>query len=162
MRSFKFRLETLLKFRKMQKEQVQIAFWKATNQFRIEKEFLVELEGKLEENMSLLRSYQQQSLEIETFKSFQYYFDKMKKDISMQKESVIKADEYRKECLLALEEAVKNHKVVEKYREKKLQQFQIELIKEEQKLLDETGQVLHWLGKNSIMNNCAVNGRANL
>jgi flagellar FliJ protein len=143
MQSFKFRLETLLKYRKMQKEQAQITFWKATNQFRIEKELLVGLENKLGHNIDLLRSYQQQSLGIETFKSFQYYFDKIKKDISKQKECVLQADECRKECLCALEESVKNHKLVEKYREKKLQQYQIEGIKEEQKLLDEIGLQLY-------------------
>lgn len=143
MQSFKFRLETLLTFRKMQKEQVQIAFWQATNQFRIEKEILLELESKLAQNISLLRSYQQQSLDIETFKSFQYYFDKMKKDIKNQKECVMQADEHRKECLSALEDAVKNHKLVDKYREKKLQQHQFEVIKEEQKVLDEIGLQLY-------------------
>jgi flagellar FliJ protein len=143
MQSFKFRLETLLKFRKMQKEQVQIVFWQATNQFRIEKEELSRLEGKLFENISFLRTFQQKPLCIETFQTFQYYFDKIKEDISKQKECVIRAEEHRQKCLRALEEAVKNHKLVEKFREKKLQNYQIEVIKEEQKMLDEIGLQLY-------------------
>jgi flagellar FliJ protein len=143
MQSFKFRLETLLKFRKMQKEQAQIAFWQATNQFRVEKEALTKLEEKLLENIRLLRTFQQQPLSIETFQSFQYYFDKIKNDISKQTECVIRAEEFRQECLHTLEEAVKNYKVVEKFREKKFQHYQVEAIKEEQKVLDEIGLQLY-------------------
>jgi flagellar FliJ protein len=143
MQSFKFRLETLLKFRKMQKEEAQIAFWQATKQFQIEKEELARLQGKLLENISLLRTFQQQMLSIETFKTFQYYFDKIKEEIHRQEGSVKRADEYRQKCLTKLEEVVKNHKVVEKFREKKFQKYQVDLIKEEQKMLDEIGLQLY-------------------
>ena len=143
MQAFKFRLETLLKFRKMQKEEAQITFWQATNQLRIETEELARLQGKLAENISLLRAFQQQLLSIETFKSFEYYFEKMKKEIHKQKETVKNADDYKEKCLGILEDAVKNHKVVEKFREKKLQDYQIELIKEEHKMLDEIGLQLY-------------------
>ena len=143
MQSFKFRLETLLKFRKMQKEQAQITFWQATNQFRIEKEKLIRLQGKLLENINLLRTFQQRLLSVETFKSFQYYFDKMKEEIHKQEESVRRADEYRQNCLSILEGSMKSCKVVEKFREKKFQNYQVELIKEEQKMLDEIGLQLY-------------------
>jgi flagellar FliJ protein len=127
----------------MQKEQAQITFWQATNQFRIEKEELSRLQGKLLENISLLRTFQQQLLSIETFKSFQFYFDKMKKEIHKQEDAVRRADEYKQQCLNILEEAVRNHKVVEKFREKKFQNYQVELIREEQKMLDEIGLQLY-------------------
>ncbi|SFL72109.1 flagellar export protein FliJ [Pelosinus propionicus] len=143
MKSFKFRLETLLKFRKMQKEQAQILFWQATNQFRIEKEKLSNLEEDVLRNMNLLRNFQQTLLSIETFKSFQHYFDKMKTEIQQQKDSVKRADEYRLECLKKLEDAVKGHTIVEKFREKKIQDYQAELLKEEQKILDEIGLQLY-------------------
>lgn len=143
MQSFKFSLEALLNFRKMRKEQVQIIFWQATNQYSIEKEKLTGMKGKLLENLSLLRTLQQQPLSIEKFQSFQYYFDKIKKDISKQQECVMRAEEYRQQCLHDLEEAVKNHKLVEKFREKKFQNYQVEVIKEEQKMLDEIGLQLY-------------------
>lgn len=143
MKSFKFRLETLLKFRKMQKEQAQISFWQATNQFRMAKEKLTRLEEKLLENINLLRTFQQDVLPVETFKTFQYYFDKIKKEIQQQEENVRLADEYRKKCLKILEEAVKSHKAVEKFREKKVQDYQAALLKEEQKMLDEIGLQLY-------------------
>ncbi|GMA99763.1 flagellar export protein FliJ [Pelosinus sp. IPA-1] len=143
MQSFTFRLETLLKFRKMQKEQVQIAFWQATNQFQLEKQKLVELESKLSQNIDQLRNYQQDALTIETLRAYQYYFEKIKYEITKQKERVLAFDEKRRECLRNLEEAVKNHKLVEKFREKKLQHYRDEMIREEQKMLDEIGLQLY-------------------
>jgi len=139
MKPFRFRLEALLEFRKMQKEQSQIAFVQAINQLRIEKEVLIELEGKLAESVALRNTRQQQSLTIEIVKSFRYYFDKISGDIVKQNQCILKADEYRKECLLSLAEAEKKYKIVEKFREKKLQHYQIEAMNEEQKLLDEIG-----------------------
>lgn len=143
MQSFKFRLETLLKFRKMQQEQAQITFWQATNQFRIETEKLTKLQGKLLENINLLRTFQQRVLSVETLKSFRYYFDKMKEEIHKQEESVRCSDEHRQKCLSVLEDSMKNCKVVEKFKEKKFQNYQVELIKEEQKMLDEIGLQLY-------------------
>jgi len=139
MKPFRFRLETLLEFRKMQKEQSQITFLQATNQLRIEKELLTELEDKLAENITLQSTRQQQSVTIEIVKSFRYYFDKISGDIAKQNQRVVQADEHRKECLRTLAEAEKNHKIVEKFREKKVQHYQIEAMNEEQKLLDEIG-----------------------
>jgi len=139
MKPFRFRLEKLLEFRNIQKEQSQIIFLQATNQLRSEKELLAKLKGKLAENIVLLNTRQQQSLTIEIFKSFGYYFDKIGGDIAKQNQCVIQADEHREECLRTLIEAEKKHKIVEKFREKKLQHYQIEALNEEQKLLDEIG-----------------------
>ena len=139
MKPFRFRLETLLEFRKTQKEQVQIAFLQSMNQLRIEKERLAELEAKLLDNVDLFHSRQKQVLSIESFKTFRYYFDKISEDVAGQKQRVAQADAHRRECLRNLTEAEKNYKVVEKFREKKFQDYQIEAMNEEQKLLDEIG-----------------------
>ena len=139
MKLFHFRLEKLLEFRKMQKEQSQIAFLQATNQLRSEKGLLMELERKLGENIALINVRQQQPLTIDVLKSFRYYFDKISFDIVKQKQCVMQAAEQREICLNALSEAEKNHKIVEKFREKKLQHYQIEAMNEEQKNLDEIG-----------------------
>ncbi|MBC8016115.1 MAG: flagellar export protein FliJ [Sporomusaceae bacterium] len=139
MKPFRFRLEKLLEFRKTHKEQSQIAFLQATRQLRIEKDLSAELECNLSGNIALLHTQQQQSLSVEILKSFRYYIDKISDDINKQNLLVIRAEEHRHECLCILAEAEKNHKVVEKYRERKLQQYQDDTMKEEQKLLDEIG-----------------------
>lgn len=139
MKPFRFRLETLLEFRKTQKEQVQIDFLQSTNQLRIEKELLAQLESDLADRAALFHSRQQQTLSIEIFKSFRHYFDKMGEEVVTQTQRVAQADRHRQECLQRLTEAEKNYKIVEKFREKKFQHYQIEAMSEEQKLLDEIG-----------------------
>lgn len=143
MKPFRFRLETLLDFRKMQKEESQIVFLKASNQLRAEKTLLKELEDKVNENIESIRSSEQESLTIEKLKVFRYYFDKLTKDVATQKECIAKAEEYCQKCLEELAEFEKKYKIVEKFREKKLENYQLEAIQEEQKLLDEIGIQLY-------------------
>jgi len=147
MKPFKFRLDALLEFRKMQKQQVETIFLKATNQLRIEKESLVNLESKLQENVILLRAEQQQGVSIEKLKFFGYYFEKINKDIAEQIASVAQVEAYCQKCLQDLTEAQKNYKIVEKFREKKLHDYQIEALDAEQKLLDEIGLQIYIRGK---------------
>ncbi|WP_378957104.1 flagellar export protein FliJ [Pelosinus sp. sgz500959] len=139
MKPFRFRLETLLEFRKTQKEQAQIDFLQSTNQLRIEKDLLVQLESQLIDRITLFHNRQQETLSIEIFKSFRHYFDKISEDVNVQKQRIVKAEEHRQECLRSLAEAEKNYKIVDKFREKKFQHYQIEAMNEEQKLLDEIG-----------------------
>lgn len=86
-----------------------------------------------------------------------------------QRRRLDQCEEMRKEQELVLENArsclLEAHREVEKYerlKEKQAAAFRMTELQKEQKILDETGQVLHWLGKISITNKCAVNGRANL
>jgi len=139
MKPFRFRLETLLDFRRLQKEQAQLAFMQATNQLQAEKERLKQLEGMLAESMELLNVRRQQPLPVEVFKSYQYYFDKIGEDIHKQNQCVMQATNNYQACLSKLAEAEKEHKIVEKFREKKLQNYQLEVMNEEQKVLDEIG-----------------------
>lgn len=145
MQRFQFRLETLLKFRRIQKEQAQIKFSEALNKLHTEQELLLDLENKLAESMDALRSRQQEQklLTLETLKVFSNYFDRIKSDIIIQNEKVTEADGYCKECLAALEEAVKKSKLVEKLRVKRLQQYQADALHEEQKILDEMAMQIY-------------------
>ena len=139
MKPFRFRLETLLNFRKIQKEEAQIAFLQASNELRTEKEKLADFKARLVENIILLQELQQQALSIEMFKSFQYYFDKINIDIIQQSQVILKKEEHCRLCLQALAEAERNYKIVEKFREKKIAHYHFEAMAEEQKILDEIG-----------------------
>jgi len=139
MKPFRFRLETLLNFRKIQKEEAQIAFLQASNELRIQKEKLIDFKEKLAENVVFLQERQQQVLSVEIFKSFQYYFDKMNEDIIKQQQIILGKEEECRQCLQVLAEAERNYKIVEKFREKKLAHYYFESMAEEQKILDEIG-----------------------
>ncbi|SMC65971.1 flagellar export protein FliJ [Sporomusa malonica] len=139
MKKFRFRLETLLRFRKMQEEQAQIKLAEAATQLHKQQEFLNLLQNQLASNIDLLSREQAASPTIETLKTFSYYIDKIKRDITKQQEQVDKADSYRQECLVELESAIKQRKLVDNLREKRLEQYHNELLQEEQKILDELG-----------------------
>ncbi len=140
MQRFQFRLETLLNIRKMHKEQAQINFSQAVDRLRLEQEQLAVFENKLFETINSFRSRQKaERLMIDTLIAFQYYFDKTKAEIDGQQQKIKVADQYRQECLTTLKEAVKRCKLVEKLREKRLQQYQLAVLAAEQKILDEIG-----------------------
>ena len=136
---FVFAWKPFLNFGKIQKEQAQIRYMQAVNQVRTEKEKLVALKEQFLQSMNLFQESQKGLVPVERFKMFQHYFDKMKEDIRIQQNAVQEAAQRQKECLRALEEALKNVSVVEKFRERRLQQYQLEVLAEEQKQLDEIG-----------------------
>ncbi|MCO1601307.1 flagellar export protein FliJ [Desulfosporosinus nitroreducens] len=77
---------------------------------------------------------------------------------AIRKEQELVMDNARR-CLLEA------HREVEKYerlKEKQATAFRVLELQKEQKILDETGQVLHWLGRISTVDKCVTNGRANL
>ena len=70
-------------------------------------------------------------------KMFQEYIDTTREGIRLQGAKVIAAGERRQKCLKAFEEASRKRKVVDNLRDKRLQQYQEEVLQEEQAFLDE-------------------------
>lgn len=143
MQKFHFRLETLLKYRTMQKEQIEIKFAQATQVMEAERERLVEMNETMAKNMEVLRDKQQEVLPVETLKVFQNFFDKIKEEICGQSQRVQAAEQYQAQCLRELEDIVKQVDIVEKLRVKRVLQYRLEQLAEEQKTLDEIGLQLH-------------------
>lgn len=139
MKKFQFRLDALLKYRQMQKEQAQLAFMQASQVLHDEKAKLEQLTIKLTEIIGTFRDYQTNSLTIEVLKNFQNYFDKIRENINHQNTLVNEAQTVQQERLQELQQAVKNCEVVEKLKVKRLLQYQAETLSEEQKMLDELG-----------------------
>ncbi|MDR3563805.1 MAG: flagellar export protein FliJ [Negativicutes bacterium] len=139
MAAFHFRLEALLKLRRMQEEDAQIKLAQATAAFLSEQERLDALNQQLNSHVDNIRNQQQQPTTIATLKMLQEYHDKIKEDIKLQHINLQQASLRRQEKLKVMEEALKMRKVVEKLREKRFQQHQNEVLVEEQKQLDELG-----------------------
>lgn len=139
MQPFRFRLETLLKFRRMKEEEAQIQLAHSTSVFMQEKEKLEACEQQLAGHIETIRSQQQQPVTVATLKMLHDYHDKIKKDINSQQIRLVDAATRRREDLAVLEQAMKAHKLVKKLREKRLLQYQTEMLRDEQKHLDELG-----------------------
>lgn len=143
MHPFRFRLETLLKFRKMQKEQAQIKYMQAVNKTNLERERLQLAQDRLRHSLQEFKESQQSLVNVEMFKLYQYYFDKIKEDIKNQQVTVQLAVQEQEQALKVLEEALKQVSLVEKFKERRLEQYHLEVLAEEQKQLDEIGLQLY-------------------
>ena len=137
MQKFRFKLQRLLDFRKIREEQAEAEFAKATRVFLHEKELLRQLETKLADAFSRLKLEQEKSSSLLTLKLFQDYIDTTREGIKLQTVKVAAAADRRQQCLRKLEEAARKRKGVESLKEKKLQQYHEEALKEEQAFLDE-------------------------
>ena len=140
MKRFRFHLTTLLKHRKMLEEQAQLRLAVATERLKKEQALLENLTQTLNEYLDRLAIIQTGSVNVETLKVFRRFIDKMDKETATQMANVKAARSDREQRLQELELALKNRKVVEKIKEKRLAQFRADFFREEQKLLDEMGQ----------------------
>ena len=137
MQKFRFKLQRLLDFRKIREEQAEAEFAKATRVFLHEKELLHQLETKLADSFDRLKLEQEKPSSLLTLKLFQDYIDTTREGIKLQAVKVAAAADRRQQCLRKLEEAARKRKGVESLKEKKLQQYHEEALKEEQAFLDE-------------------------
>jgi len=139
MHAFQFRLEPLLKYRRMLEEQANIKLAEITAIYLHEKDCFTALETCLSNHLNMMRSRQSQPITVAALKMLQDYHDKVKKDLIIQSARLEEAESQRQESLHLLEEAMKARKVVEKLRERRLLQYQTEMLQDEQKHLDELG-----------------------
>ena len=137
MQKFRFKLQRLLDFRKIREEQAQAEFAKATRVFLHEKEQLRQLENTLVNTLEGLKKEQTKPSSLLMLKMFQDYIDKTREGIHIQATRVAAAADRRQSCLRLFEEASRKRKIVDKLREKKLEQYQEEVLQEEQAFLDE-------------------------
>ena len=137
MRRFQFKLQRLLEFRKIREEQAQAEFAKATRVFLHEKERMKILQETLTDTFNILKAQQEKSGPPIMLKMFQEYIDTTREGIRLQASKVAAAGEYRQKCLKAFEEASRRRKAVDNLRERRLQQYQDEVLLEEQGFLDE-------------------------
>ena len=137
MQRFQFKLQKLLDFRKIREEQAQAEFAKATRVFLHEKEKQRRLEKTLSDTFQLLKAEQGKPSSLMMLKMFQEYIDRTREEIRVQSTVVVAAADRRQTCLRLYEEAARRRKVVDNLREKKLEQYQAEVMHEEQAFLDE-------------------------
>lgn len=143
MQRFQFKLQRLLDFRKIREDQAQAEFVRATRVFLHEKELLHQLRARLDNSLDGLKREQEKANSLLTLKLYQDYIDTTREGIKKQAAVVAAAAERRQRCLRLLEEASRKRKAVDSLRDKKLQQYQEEVLQEEQAYLDELSGQRH-------------------
>ena len=141
MKKFKFQLETLLKVTRMKKEKAEVAFAEAVRRLEEARAHQRQL---LEEMAQGQRDYEELSktgtrIKIGRLMSFKRVFGWKRQQIEDQQQVILLANAERQKRLRLLMEQMSALKSIEKLREKRLEEYKAEALREEQKMLDEIG-----------------------
>ena len=141
MKKFKFQLETLLKVTRMKKEEAEVALGKASRKLE---EARMGLETLLAEMQKGQQDYDALSQEgtrvtIGRLMSFNSFFAWKREQIEMQQNILLQVRGEKQQKLKELMEVMSYLKSIEQLREKRLQEYKEDVLKEEQKMLDEIG-----------------------
>lgn len=143
MHKFHFKLERLRQYRKIREGQAEADFAKAARVFLHEKERFQHLEMKLTQLLEELKHEQGNCASLLTIKMFQDSIDTTREEIKQQASIVAAAADRRQSSLRKFEDATRKRKGVDNLKEKKTQQYQADLLHEEQTFLDELSGQRH-------------------
>ena len=141
MKKFRFQLETLLKVTRMKKEEAEVAFAKAARQLEEARAYQRQL---LQEMHKGQLDYEKLSTEgtrikIGRLMSFNHFFGWKRQQIEDQQQVILEANAERQKKLKVLMKQMSALKSIEKLKEKRLAEYKEEVLREEQKTLDEIG-----------------------
>ncbi len=139
MKKFVFRLEALLKIRRMKEDEAKQAVTEAIHRYLVEEKKLRELIAKKEDCCNQFKRKQNDIQTIETLKNYLFYIDKISEDVESQKIMLQIADKEKKNALKILVEASRERDLLDKLKEKQYDEYRNEILKQEQDLLDEQG-----------------------
>jgi flagellar FliJ protein len=142
MAKFDFRLQPLLNVRSQQENNLKNELGKAIQRLEAEKGKLRRLEGELGE---LVREFNEKAKKTTVRSLIEYneYLSLLHSNIKLQKENVNNAAENVDKVREALVQAVKERQILDKYREKKLEEYLQEQKRLEQRTNDEIVSYKH-------------------
>ena len=145
MKKFRFKLETLLKVTRMNKETAQVALATATKKLE---EARSQLQTLLEEMAQGHKDYDELTskgtITVGTLMTYNSFFNWKRTQIENQLQEIIRCQSERQQRVRELVAIVNKLKSIEQLKEKRLQQYMEELLQEEQKQLDEIGGQLYF------------------
>ena len=145
MKKFRFKLETLLGVTRRKKEDAERLFAEATRKLEEERARLTEL---LEEMQRVQAEYKEQTQEgkrisVGRLMTYTSYVNWKREQIEQQQQTILYAQTERQKRLKELLQLMSKLKSIEQLKEKRLQQYNAELLFEENKVLDEIGLQLY-------------------
>ena len=149
MKKFRFQLETLLKVTKRKKEEAEIKFAEAS---RILEERRQQLQQFLIEMQEGQRDYEKlmkegKKVTVDSIMIYTSYINFKREQIEKQQQLIMEAKARKQERLDELLKRMNKLKSIEQLKEKRFQQYQEEVLAEEQKMLDEIGLQLTMRGR---------------
>ena len=146
MKKFRFKLETLLKVTRMNKDQAQVELAKATKLLEEARGYLQVL---LQEMAQGYKDYAELTgegkvISLGRLMTFNSFFNWKREQIEAQQQRIIQCQAERQKRMQELVKIMNKLKSIEQLKEKQLKQYMAELLEEEQKQLDEIGGQLYF------------------
>ena len=137
MAKFIFKMQSLLSIKEKLEDKSKTEYGKALNKLEEEKNILLSLENKKQENIAMLKQSIETGVRPNHIDNINKYISFIDKKIQEQQENINKAEEIVEEKRLELLEAMKQRKVLEALKEKEKENYFKEELNKEQKIIDE-------------------------
>lgn len=141
MKKFKFQLETLLKVTKRKKDDAEMKFAESSRKLEEEREKLQVLLRELKECQEEFaeKTSAGKTVTVGVIMTYNNFFNWKRGQIEQQQDVILKATQDKQQKLKILMQLITYLKSIEQLKEKRLNEYNEELLFEEQKMLDEIG-----------------------
>ena len=137
MNRFRFRLESLLRFRAAKEEEKKREFGVVLGHLKHEEAQYNAIVNNIDQHNRFMEESGQGKISVRTLMRNFFYARSLEKSKSEQRKAVKKAEELAGEKRSELTEATKKKRILERLKENKLEEYNQAVIKEEQALIDE-------------------------
>ncbi len=141
MKKFKFQLETLLKVTKRKKDDAEQQFAESSRKLEEYRAQLQVLMRELSEGQAEFaeKTSAGKTITVDVIMMYNQFFNWKRHQIEQQQDLIIKATQDKQQKLKLLMKVMTYLKSIEQLKEKRLNEYNAELLFEEQKMLDEIG-----------------------
>jgi len=141
MKKFKFQLETLLKVTRRKKDDAELKFAEASRYLEACRAKLQELIRELQEGQEEFAELtaEGKTVKVGVIMTYNSFFNWKRNQIERQQDVILKATQDKQQKLKILMQIMTYLKSIEQLKEKRRNEYNAELLAEEQKMLDEIG-----------------------
>ena len=141
MKKFKFQLETLLKVTKRKKDDAELKFAESSRKLEELRARLQVLLRELAEGQAEFSELtgEGKTVTVDVIMMYNSFFNWKREQIEQQQQLILRATQDKQQKLKILMQLMTYLKSIEQLKEKRLNEYNAELLFEEQKMLDEIG-----------------------
>ena len=141
MKKFKFKLETLLKVTRRKKDDAEMAFAEVSKRLEEQRNALQNLLQQLQTGQREFSELTKEgkTVSVGIIMTYNNFFNWKRAQIEQQQQLILRTTQERQQKLKTLMELMTYLKSIEQLKEKRLREYNEELLFEEQKMLDEIG-----------------------
>ena len=141
MKKFKFQLETLLKVTQRKKDEAEMQFAEVTRRLEDQRSQLQNFLRELQEGQAEYanRTSEGKTITIDAIMIYTNFFNWKREQIEQQQKLILRTTQERQQKLKKLMDLITYLKSIEQLKEKRLREYNAEVLAEEQKFLDEIG-----------------------